>query len=92
MTEPFSPNQVKALCRRIIKEGTVQFSPHVEDEMLADGLSQVDCTNVLRGGVVDPGEPHGVRWRYRVQTQMIGVIIAFRSETFLTVVTAWKKR
>jgi hypothetical protein len=50
----------------------------------------VDVTNVLRGGVVDPAEFENGSWRHRVRTARIAVIVAFRSETELRVVTAWR--
>ena len=58
--------------------------------MLDDDLTTVDCENVLRGGVVRPGEYEHGTWRYRVETSKITVVIAFRSEQELVVVTAWR--
>jgi hypothetical protein len=40
--------------------------------------------------VVDPAEFENSSWRYRVRTARIAVIVAFRSETELRVVTAWR--
>jgi hypothetical protein len=53
-------------------------------------LTAVDATNVLRGGVVEPGEFENGSWRYRIRTQRIYVVVSFRSETELRVVTAWR--
>jgi len=58
--------------------------------MLADDLTTVDCENVLRGGVVRPGELEHGTWRYRVETSRITVVIAFRSVQELVIVTAWR--
>lgn len=58
--------------------------------MTKDNLTMVDVANVLRGGVVDPAESEKGTWRYRVRTARIAVIVAFRSETELRVVTAWR--
>ncbi len=58
--------------------------------MAKDGLAEVDVVNVLRGGVVEPGEWENGSWRYRVWTSRIAVVLAFRSETMLVVVTAWR--
>jgi hypothetical protein len=52
----------------------------------------VDVVNVLRGGVVEPGEFERGSWRYRVHTVRIWVVIAFNSETELVIVTAWRER
>lgn len=88
--EPFSPPDARQLIRRIINAGTVRFSSHAYEEMRKDDLTTVDCTNVLRGGVVEPPELRDGTWRYRVRTARIYIVVAFRSETALTVVTAWR--
>lgn len=58
--------------------------------MLADDLTTVDCENVLRGGVVRPGEYEHGTWRYRVETSRVTVVVAFRSESEIVIVTAWR--
>jgi Domain of unknown function (DUF4258) len=83
---------VKPLLRRILESGTVSFSDHAQAEMGRDQLTTVDCTNVLRGGVVEPGEWQNGSWRYRVKTNRICVVVAFRSEKRAVVVTAWRIR
>jgi hypothetical protein len=90
LVEPVSPPEARRLIRDIIENGSVSFSKHAEEEMAKDNLTMVDATNVLRGGVVDPGEFENGSWRYRVRTARIAVIVAFRSETELRVVTAWR--
>lgn len=59
--------------------------------MLADELTTLDCENVLRGGVVRPAEYSSGSWRYRVETARMTVVVAFRSEHELVVVTAWRE-
>jgi len=83
---------VKPLIQQILETGTVGFSGHALEEMRKDRLSTVDCVNVLRGGVVEPGEWERGSWRYRVKTNVICVVVTFRSETHLVVVTAWRIR
>lgn len=78
--------------RRILEAGIVNFTSHALEEMRKDQLTTVDCTNVLRGGIVEPGEWERGSWRYRVRTNRICVVVAFRSETRLVVVTAWRIR
>ena len=53
-------------------------------------LTTVDCVNVLRAGVVDPPELENGTWRYRVRGGWINVVVAFRSEDTLVVITAWR--
>ncbi len=88
--EPLEPGAAKRLIRKIIELGTVTFSKHALDEMAKDDLTTVDCVNVLRGGVVQPGELERGSWRYRVTTARMCVVVAFRSEEELVVVTAWR--
>ena len=70
--------------------GTVRFSGHALAEMKKDSLTTIDCVNVLRGGVVEPAEFENGSWRYRVRTSMMYVVVAFRSEEALVVITAWR--
>jgi len=90
MDEPLATEAVKRLIRDVLKGGRFIYSKHAKDEMLADDLTTVDCENVLRGGVVRPGEYEHGTWRYRVETSKITVVVAFRSERELVVVTAWR--
>jgi len=90
LVEPLSPPEARRLIRAILDSGSVAFSKHAEEEMAKDNVTIVDVANVLRGGVVDPGEYENGSWRYRVRTARIAVIVAFRSETELRVVTAWR--
>lgn len=90
LVEPLSPPEARRLIREILDSGSVALSKHAEEEMAKDNLTMMDVANVLRGGVVDPGEYENGSWRYRVRTARIAVIVAFRSETELRVVTAWR--
>ncbi|MCA9590265.1 MAG: DUF4258 domain-containing protein [Myxococcales bacterium] len=90
LVEPLSPPEAKRLIREILESGSVSFSNHALEELAKDDLSTVDATNMLRGGVVDPGEFENGSWRYRVRTTRMAVIVAFRSETDLRIVTAWR--
>jgi hypothetical protein len=91
--EPLAPADAKKQIVAILSGGTVSFSRHAENEMANDPLGsidRIDVVNVLRGGVVDPAELVNETWRYRVRTQRISVVVAFRSEMNLIVVTAWR--
>jgi hypothetical protein len=81
----------KRLIGQIVRKGTIGYSNHALDEMRKDDLTTVDVVNVLRGGVVEFCEEVRRTWRYRVRTSRMTVVVAFRSETWLTVVTAWRK-
>lgn len=90
LVEPLDSVEARRLIRDILTNGSVSFSRHAEEEMAKDSLTAVDVTNVLRGGIVESGESENGSWRYRVRTQRIAVIVGFRSETELRVVTAWR--
>ena len=90
MDEPLAPEAAKHRIRHILHAGRFTYSRHAKDEMIADDLTTVDCENVLRGGVVRPGEYENGSWRYRVETSRVTVVVAFRSDDELVVVTAWR--
>ncbi len=84
-------SDAKKRIRCILKDGWVFFSRHAEDEMRKDELSPRDVENVLRGGVVREPEWENGSWRYHVETSKIRVVIAFRDENTLVVVTAMRR-
>ena len=88
---PLSNVDAKHLIGRIVRDGTVGYLNHALDEMRKDALTTADVINVLRGGVVESCEEERRTWRYRVRTARMTVVVAFRSEVYLTVVTAWRK-
>ena len=90
MSEPFTTPHARKLIQRILQAGKVGFSTHALKEMAKDHLTTIDCTNVLRSGVVEPPELRAGTWRYRVRAASIYVVIAFRSDTHLVVVTSWR--
>lgn len=91
MKEPLDPSAAKKLIKAILGPGgDVSFSQHATAEMAKDGLTAVDCVNVLRGGVVEFPELERGTWRYRVRTNRIAVVVAFRHEKRLVIVTAWR--
>lgn len=92
MNEPLAPDAAKWVIREILRAGRLTYSSHAKQELLADELTTLDVVNVLRRGVVRPGEFEHGSWRYRVETRRIAVVIVFRSALHLVVVTAWRHR
>jgi hypothetical protein len=91
LKEPLSAPEAKRLIRQILESGTISYTePHAHDEMRKDGVTMVDVENVLRGGVVEPGEWENGAWRYRVRTAAICVVVEFVGESELFVITAWR--
>jgi len=60
--------------------------------MEKDRLTTQDAVNVLRAGVVEPSAFENGRWRHRVKTNSIYVVVTLPSETEAIVVTAWRIR
>ena len=99
LREPLLPADATKLVRKIRKQGSVSFSKHCRDKMEEHDLIENDIVNVLRGGrVLEPGElergsPNApATWRYRVRTDRICVVVAFRNAENLVVVTTWRER
>lgn len=91
VNEPFTPAEAKRRILAIVAGGSVRFSRHAREQMEARRIDETDCLNVLRGGWVAQGESEHGSWRYQVHTHRICVTVAFRSETSLVLVTAWRK-
>ena len=91
MSERLSPPEAKArILQCLAPDGIVVIGEHAEDELANDKMTALDCHAVLRGGWVE--EPELVRneWRYRVNTNLFVVVVTFRGEKKLRVVTAWR--
>jgi putative transcriptional regulator len=78
-TDRLSPDVARKLIRKILKEGQVSWSIHAKEEFAKDALTAPDFANALRAGVVEQPEWENGSWRYRVWTQKITVVVAFRS-------------
>ena len=87
---PWSLIDAEHLAKKILKDGQVAWSRHALDEMEEDNLSAVDVTNVIRGGWCEGVDFENDSWRYRIRTQKIVAVVAFRSEAEMVVVTAWR--
>jgi len=92
MSEPLQKEQVDGLVKRVMFSGSVGFIRHARDEMRNDDLGEIDIRNALKNGSCFDFRLKDETWRYRIRTQEITVIVSFRTESQLTVVTAWKGR
>ncbi len=90
--QPLRPAAARALIRTILESGGVRWGDHALKELAKDDLEISDAVHVLRAGAVREAESENAEWRYRVETPAICVVVAFRSETVLRVVTAWRKK
>jgi len=90
LVEPLDNVAAKALIRRILSAGQVALSHHVSKRLKERSIDPEDVLNVLRGGLVDGCDMEDGTWRYRVRTPRFYVVVAFRSEDEMRVVTAWR--
>lgn len=88
--EALDPQHAKDLIREILKTGNVVFTKHCREELKKDDRSTVDCGNALRGGAVQQPEWENGKWRYRVETGRVTVIVQIQSPRELIVITAWR--
>jgi hypothetical protein len=93
LKEPLPANEAKRLIVKAIDFDRGDFKQvHAREEMTDDDLSIRDMLRVLRGGVVEPGELCRGTWRYRVRTSWAYVVVTFRTEENVVVVTAWRMK
>ncbi len=87
---PHDPQEAHRVMREILASGRLGFSRHAEKALADDDLTTLDFVNVIRGGVVEQPELENGSWRYRVRTNRMVAVVAFRSRREMTAVTAWR--
>jgi hypothetical protein len=90
--EPLDNVRARQSIRKVVATGDYGFSRHALERMQERNMDALDVRNVLRGGKVDKCEQECGTWRYHVSTPNMTVVVAFRSETELRVVTAWRNK
>lgn len=93
MNEPLNPNDARDLARAIWASGSVRFSRHARQRMADRNVSEQDIGNTILGGHCKPGKGIGFEggsWRYTLETARIAVVVAFRSETEMVIVSCWR--
>lgn len=93
MSRQLPEEQARKLAVEILREGRTVFTKHCRREMADDALLETDVVNSIAGGLItEPGEvSFRGGWRYRVRTRRITVVIEFRSDEEMVVVTAWRE-
>jgi hypothetical protein len=66
------------------------YSDHAVAQLAERGITLTDALNVLRGGHVEGSDLIAGTWRYRVRTPRMVVVVAFRSEREMRVITGWR--
>lgn len=93
VTGPLKAKQARDLARSIERspEGRVRIlEAHNALRMKQRGVSEADVRNVIRFGIVYEDGCENGTWRYRFETRKFRVVIAFRSETTLVVITVMR--
>jgi hypothetical protein len=92
---PVTAGEVRLRLGAILRNGwEVAWTSHARRELAKDRMTTVDAVNVLRcWRYMDPPEQdiQTREWKYRIHTDMMGIVVKFRSETQLVVITAWRK-
>lgn len=94
VTSRLSSGQARKVLSEIFNQNPnlVSFSKHAFKEMKNDNLKTGDILNVLKAGrIYNSPEFENGSYRYRVQTQKITVVIAFRKPNHVVIVTAWRE-
>ncbi len=94
VTSMLSSGQARKVLSEIFNQNPnlISFSKHAFEEMKNDSLKTGDILNVLKAGkIYDEPEFENGSYRYRVQTQKITVVIAFRKPNHVVIVTAWRE-
>ncbi|MCK6527238.1 DUF4258 domain-containing protein [Myxococcota bacterium] len=80
----------RKLLVEIIESGRVTFTAHALEQMAARSISEAEVVAVLRSGAVRSCDLIAGSWRYRVEGRGVVSVVAFRSDTWTVVVTAWR--
>ncbi len=94
---PLTPKELRRAIRDCLESGSVVFSGHSRRRMEERNIIETDVVNVLENGRALP-EPEWMNWhwRYRIETQNIGVVITFEPEAGdideLIIVTTFRNR
>ncbi|MFP5492104.1 MAG: DUF4258 domain-containing protein [Bacteriovoracia bacterium] len=94
VTSMLSSGQARKVLSEIFNQNPnlISFSKHALEEMKNDNLKTGDILNVLKAGkIYDAPEFENGSYRYRIQTQKITVVIAFRKPNHVVIVTAWRE-
>ena len=84
------PAEAQKLIRAALTAGRVGFCSHAREAMEEDALTSVEVEGILRAGAVQEPESEKGDWRYQVRTQRACVVVAFRSDVEVVVVTVWR--
>lgn len=89
--EPFQQLEAERRIKDIARNGTVSYDQkHARRRLDERNMSMTDTGNVLLSGWVSEVLWERNSYRYTIETPKMAVVVAFRSETEILVVTAWR--
>src|SRR5262245_10031651 len=83
-------DEAKALARKILESGETRFWDHAQERQEERALDRMDCINVIRAGRVVQAQLQRGRVRYVFETNSMGVVVEFPSDTEMDVVTNYR--
>lgn len=92
MASSSSDPAAKQRLRDILEHGTVTWSQHALERLRERGIDTADIQTALKGGVVEPAHYENGAWRHRVRGRFLEIVIQFKADDHLLVVTAWSIR
>jgi hypothetical protein len=93
VTSRLSPGQARKVLAEIFNHdpNLISFTSHARTQMRERDLKSGDVLNVLKAGkILSVPDFENGSFRYRVQTNKITVVLAFKKPNHVVVVTAWR--
>ena len=93
VTSMMGPWQARKVLAEIFNHSPnlVSFTKHAREQMRERDLKSGDVLNVLKAGkILSAPEFENGSFRYRVQTNKMTVVLAFKKPNHVVVVTAWR--
>ena len=92
MIHPMEIGTARGLANHIIEEGEVELSDHAQKEFADEDppMDILDAVNLIQRAKMTHQYRNGEH-RYRFETPRMAVVVVFESETYLRVVTGWRK-
>lgn len=91
MTEPLGNDDAKAEALRRLNAGQVVITSHFRRAAIADGVLPASAPQMIVSGFVQLHEFVDGSWRYRFACGCFVVVVAFRGQDELRMVTLFKR-
>lgn len=92
LNEPLSNDDAKREILRRLAHGTMFTSTHFRRAAAAESLGPLEAAKLLPAGFVQMAEFEGGNWRYRVKNGRFVIVVAFRGENQIDLVSVFSKQ